>query len=236
MTWVPTLIKEPFPGSVIDELRNKHSRYKRRSGRTAENKAALAAAKRGSGPQRERGEMRSWKKEIPYGGVLAEMSQRDQERRREEEKSDDIGLRRRGWEEKPMPRKHVLEMLGRQMVAAGVPLPSSSSAKSTDAGAPATAVQGEAQGLEAPVQKSIYVNAREEAAAARRERKEAMMARARYWPVKGWKERQREAAKQAQGAARKEEEKRLMRAKLRWELKRDYKIVGGRNPLVEARA
>ena len=231
VTWVPTLVKEPFPGSVIDELRNKHSKYKKT--RVArENKEEDLQLRQQQQQQQEGIEMgqgkeialrghrqrdvrRSWKKEDQYGGVLAEISKREQQKReREKEK---MGT---------MPPEHVLEMIGRRMARAGVPLPSSTTAQGKD-GELGPRTEGE------KISKTPAVAAREADEARRKEKKVKREESARYWPVKGWKDRQRAAARQVEGLKARDREREFLRQVMVAQQQQSTVRGGG---VVEARA
>lgn len=100
-TWTPTLLRAPMPGGVIDELRNKYSKFRTRHDpgyqRAIDNRAARKAA---------------WEEAKKNGGVSGFLSPAKEARAREVEE-----LRKRG---KPELETEVLEMIGEVMARKGV--------------------------------------------------------------------------------------------------------------------
>lgn len=140
---------------------------------------------------------------------MAELSLKEQKDR---ERAD----REAGAPSKEMPSEEVLEFLGRAMARAGVTLLASSSTPTNSPPSSDLATTNTipaSQPLKATTNKSVLhleqtlqkdnvlktpaVKAREADAIVRRSRKEAREQSAMYWPVKGWKEKQRLQARQA---------------------------------------
>lgn len=100
-TWIPTLLRAPMPASVVDELRNKYSRY-----RTRHEPAYQAALDE---KQRERAAYKEWMKQ-GAGGML--LSPAKEARMMEVER-----LRKKGREGL---RREVLERIGEVMANQGI--------------------------------------------------------------------------------------------------------------------
>ena len=159
---------------------------------------------------------------LRIGNVMAELSLKEQKERERADRDVDAPS-------KEMPSEEVLELLGRAMARAGVAVPPTASSPtispySLSATHPSisTTTTPPLKGttnksvlyLERNLQsnntlKTPAVKAREADAIVRRSRKEAREQSAMYWPVKGWKEKQRLQARQGislQEAERKRKE------------------------------
>ena len=99
-TWIPTLLRAPMPGGVIDELRNKYSRFRTRHDASyqlmLENRA------------RRKAEYKAW---VASGGGML-MSPRREARLVEVEKLKEKG--------QPRLESEVLERIGEVMARAGI--------------------------------------------------------------------------------------------------------------------
>ena len=99
-TWTPTLLRAPMPGGVIDELRNKYSRFRTRH----ESGYQLALENRA----RRKAEYKAWVKS--GGGML--MTPAKEARQVEREKLKEKG--------KPTLEREVLERIGEVMARQGI--------------------------------------------------------------------------------------------------------------------
>lgn len=99
-TWTPTLLRAPMPGTIIDELRNKYSRFRTRHDAGYQ----LALENRA----RRKAEYKAWVGK--GGGMLVTVGKEGRRVERE-------GLKRRG---EPRLEREVLERIGEVMAKRGV--------------------------------------------------------------------------------------------------------------------
>ena len=194
-TWTPQLMSAPLPLPIIDELRGKYSKFRRRwmdeelGVSTRMEKRDRKAEKIAERTKRMEG--------LSIGNVLAELSLKERdEKRREEEMRGGNG---------EVPEEGVLEVIGRAMARSGVTLPAA------DVNAPSRSSRGGeydvedkdhvasqhlGRGEQVP-QGTPAVAAKAADAALKVRRRQGREDSAVYWPVKGWKDKQRLGARQA---------------------------------------
>ncbi len=102
VTWTPTLLRAPMPGGVIDELRNKYSKYRTRH----EPRYQLALDNR----ERRKAEWKAWAKS---GGSMLSSPAREAAAKARDEKA---ALPR------PTLRREILEKIGEVMAGKGIEL------------------------------------------------------------------------------------------------------------------
>ncbi|KAG8527906.1 uncharacterized protein KY384_006822 [Bacidia gigantensis] len=164
-TWTPSLIRVPFPDGVIDELRGKYSRFR--------NNHDPEYIQKVEENERKRLAREAY---LKNGGnmlvsPLKQLSLQGQKKRQDSQES-----------QTGMPSPQLLELIGRKMVERG-------------AVKPKIELSEEAESSAARIQKSLPIAAAEQDRRVKEKKRIAREAAKLYWPLKGWKEKQRMGGK-----------------------------------------